>query len=112
MQCGQPRGAEFSFDPLVRKKLVMNNEQGCLVWGVRMVIPANLRQKSLKDVHETHPGVSCMKPFGRSCIWWEDMDRDIEKLVFNCETCQINQAMPHKSSVHHWKKQTTCGQTS
>ena len=48
-------------------------------------------------LHEAHPGVSHMKALGRSYMWWPGMDRGIEKLVFNCKMCQINQEAP----VHH-----------
>ena len=78
----------------------MSIQQGCLVWGSRVVVSSNLKGKSLKDLHETHPEVSCMKAFRRS------MDRNIEKLVFNCETYRINQAGPKKAPVHHWEKTT------
>ena len=58
----------------------------------------------MKDLQEALPGVSRMKALGRIYVWWSGMDRDIEKLVFNCETCQINQAMPQKAPVHHWER--------
>ena len=32
------------------------------------------------------------------------MDRDIKKLFFSCETCQINQAMPQKGLFHNWER--------
>ena len=32
------------------------------------------------------------------------MDRDIEKLLFTCEMCQINQAMPQKAAAHNWER--------
>ena len=94
LQCGWPHDVEPSFDPFVRRKLEMSIEQGCFVWGGRVVIAPNLMEKILKDLHEAHPGVSRMKAHGRSYVWLPGMDRDIEKIVFNCETCQINQAMP------------------
>ena len=47
-----PHDVEPSFDSFVRRKLEMNIEQGCFVWGGRVVIPPNLRQKVLEDLHE------------------------------------------------------------
>ena len=82
----------------------MSIEQRFLVWGGRLVIPPNLRRKTLKDLHKAQPSVSCMKALGRSYVWWPGMDRDIEKLVLYCETCQINQAKPQKAPIHHWER--------
>ena len=87
----------------------MSIEQGCLVWGERVVIPLNLREKTLTDLHEAHPSVSRMKVFGHSYVWWPGMDRDIKKLVFNCETCQISQAMHQKTPFTIGTEQKTCG---
>ena len=97
LQCVWPHDVESFFDPFVHRKL----EQGCLVWGGRVVIPLSLRENFLTDSHEGHRGVSRMKALGGSYVQWPDMDRDIEELFFNCETCQINQAMPQKAPVHH-----------
>ena len=69
-----------------------------------MIVPLNLMEKTLKDLHEAHPGVSCMKALRRSYVWWPDLDRNIEKLVFSCEMCQMNQAMPQKTPIHHMER--------
>ena len=97
LQCGWPHDVEPSCNPFVRRKLEISIEQVCLVWGGRVVISPNLREKTLKDLHEAHPGVFRMKAIGLSNVWWPGVDRDIEKLVFNCETCQINQAIDYTS---------------
>ena len=36
-------------------------EHGCLLWGIRVIIPTSLRQQLLKTLHEGHPGVVRMK---------------------------------------------------
>ena len=69
LQCGWPGGLDSLFDPFVRRKLEMSVEQECLVWGRRVIIPPNLRNKILKDLHEAHPGVSRMKTLARSYVW-------------------------------------------
>ena len=97
------------FDPFVRRILEVSIEQGrlgcgCLGCGGRLVIPPNLREKTLKDLHEAHPGVFRMKALRRGYVWWPSMDRDIEKLVFNCKTCKSNQAMLQKAPVYHWER--------
>ena len=36
-------------------------EQGCLMWGLRVIIPPNLRGAVLKELHWAHPGAARMK---------------------------------------------------
>ena len=35
-----------------------------------------------------------MKALGRSHFWWPNLDSDIEALVNNCQTCQLNRHQP------------------
>ena len=39
------------------RKDQLSVQQGCLLWGNRVIVPPNLRQKVLKELHEAHPGV-------------------------------------------------------
>ena len=75
--------------------------------GNRVVIPSALRDKVLKDLHQSHPGMSKMKALARSYFWWPEMDKNIENVVKSCQKCQINQAMPHQAPVHNWKNTRT-----
>ena len=33
-------------------------KEGCLLWGIRVVIPQKLHQRMLQKLHKDHPGVS------------------------------------------------------
>lgn len=65
-------------------------EKGCLLWGARVVILLNFRGKVLNQLNSCHFGVSRMKAFARSYIWWPNIDRNIEQTVKNCQECQLN----------------------
>ena len=62
LHCGWPHEVETFFDPFVHRKIEMSiDEGGCLEWGGRVVIPPNLREKTLKDLHEVYTDVSQWK---------------------------------------------------
>ena len=62
-------------------------EDGCLLWGRRVIIPSVLQDRLLNELHECHPGMSRMKALARSFVWWPDIDSDIEDRVRGCEEC-------------------------
>jgi len=49
--------------PYVLHASVLSLAQGCVMSGMRVVIPASLRQRRLKELHEGHFGVVKMKMF-------------------------------------------------
>ena len=44
-----------------------------------------------------------MKALARSCVWWPQMDAEIEKVVKNCARCQQCQKSPAKAPLHPWE---------
>ena len=69
-------------------------EAGCLLWGMRVIVPKHLQQIVLKELHLSHPGVSRMKSIARSYPWWPGLDKEIEKLVATCTACQAVRQAP------------------
>ena len=43
-------------------------EQGCLMWGMRVIIPPNLRGPVLNELHWAHPEAARMKSTARSHV--------------------------------------------
>ena len=70
---------------------------GCLLHGMRVVIPEIYRPKVLLELHVSHPGVVQMKGIAKSRVWWPGIDRDIESAVASCEGCQGSRANPSMS---------------
>ena len=55
----------------------LTTEQGCILWGRRVIMPTKLRDQVLKKVHEDHPGVVRMKAIARSYFWWPSYKRRV-----------------------------------
>ena len=43
--------------PYYSRKLEISVEQDCIIWGNRVVVPSALRDKLLKDLPQSHPGM-------------------------------------------------------
>ena len=67
-------------------------EDGCLLRGTRVVIPAKYRAAVLSDLHLNHPGMVCMKSLARLHVWWPSLDHDVEQTVRDCGDCQANRS--------------------
>ena len=97
--------------PYFQRKDELSVEDGCILWGVRVVVPPQLRAQVLDEIHEGHPGINRMKSFARSYVWWPCLNADLENKVKNCIICQTSQKMPAKAPVQPWdwpEKPWTC----
>ena len=88
--------------PYYNRRLELSIEGGCLLWGMRVIIPSRLQDAILKDLHRDHPGIVRMKSFARSHVWWPGLDKSLEQLANACQSCLA--AKPSKLSVplHPW----------
>ena len=90
-------------NPYFSKRTELSVEDGCVLWGARVVVPSQGRSKVLTELHEAHPGESRMKALARSYVWWPNMDQDIVKEVKRCEKCQSHQSAPAEAPLHPWE---------
>ena len=64
---GWPKhNSQDELQPYWTKRLELTVEQGCLLWGIRVIVPPSLQDKVLEELHSSHPGISRMKAIARS----------------------------------------------
>ena len=75
-------------------------EDGCLMWGIRVIIPAAFQSTILQSLHSGHPGITRMKAIARSYLWWNGLDHNIEELANSCDSCQAVKSSPAVAPLH------------
>jgi len=94
-----------SNDPVERFRKIaesLSTCHTCLLYGCRVMIPANLRKQVLLILHEGHFGIQRMKQLARTAVYWPNIDADIMDLCRKCTTCAEHQNEPTKVAVHPW----------
>ena len=97
------KNSSEELNPYFTKRSELSVEDGCVLWGARVVVPPQGRSKVLTELHEAHPGESRMKALARSYVWWQGMDQEIVKKVKGCDKCQSNQSAPAEAPLHPWE---------
>ena len=102
---GWPRTTEATetLKPYERRREELSLQDGCLLWGNRVIIPDTAQARVLEELHVGHPGISRMKGIARGIVWWPGIDKDIENAVRSCCDCQENQKAPASAPLHPWE---------
>ena len=87
----------------IRRKDELSLQNGCVLWGSRVIIPTTLRPSIMKELHSSHVGSSRMKELARSYLWWPNLDKDLEELCNSCPECLSQRATPYKAELHPWE---------
>ncbi|CAH1993441.1 unnamed protein product [Acanthoscelides obtectus] len=69
----------------------------------RVIIPFQLREVILKELHATHLGIVKMKYLARSYFWWPSLNDDIESVSNQCNIWQRLQSSPAKAALQCWQ---------
>ena len=85
-----------------RRRTELSLQDGCLLWGSRVVIPPSLRDNVLRLLHDGHPGIAGMKRLARCSVWWPGIDADIESRVRACDPCQTHRASSPENMPQPW----------
>ncbi len=86
--------------PFFRVRERLTEQAGVLLLGTgsraRVIVPASLRSEVLATLHKGHWGIVYTKQLARQNCYWPEIDKDIEKMVRSCETCQAFQKNPQQ----------------
>ena len=97
---GWPHMVPDTLKPFFSRHNELTVEGGCLLWGIRVIVPRKLQNAVLKDLHKDHPGTSRIKSNARSYFWWPGLDKQIEELAKACQPCQVVKKTPAVAPLH------------
>ena len=55
--------------------------------AVGLLVPPLRHEKVMKELHDTHPGITLRKVPACSLVWWPNTDADLERMVQSCSVC-------------------------
>lgn len=71
----------------MRHRLAIDDSDGMIVCGARVVIPRSVVPKVLDVLTQMHQGASKMRQRARLSVYWPGMDNDISNAAANCSSC-------------------------
>ena len=101
-QNGWPSSVGPKLKPFFDRRLEITIEAGCLMWGIKVVIPSKLRERVLNELHTGHPGIVKMKSLARTLVWWPGIDKALESFIQNCYSCQSLRNNVTATPLHPW----------
>ena len=93
-----PEDLEFYFN----QQDEFSVEDGCLLRGSRVVIPAKYQASVLSELHLNHPGMVRVKSLARLHVWWSSLDHDVQQTVRDCVNCQRNRCKSPVKVSNPW----------
>jgi len=91
---GWPHKCDSSLSAYSSHNTELSVQDGCNLWGSRVVVPPQDQQVVLQELHTAHPGMTKIKALARMYVWWPGLESDIEESVQLCDECQLNQSNP------------------
>ena len=95
-----------------RDELTIND--GIILKGNRVLIPKQMQPEILQKLHTSHLGQQKTKLLARGCVFWNNINKDIDRMVQSCTRCQENQPaqtseplQPHDIPTKPWNTVAT-----
>ena len=94
---------EEELRPCRQRKEELSLQDGCILWGQRVIVPEPGHMLVVEELHAGHHGISRMKSLARSFVWWPKLDADLEDRAKRCEICQVHLKVPAPAPLHPWE---------
>ena len=92
---------DLNLQPYFQRRDELTTQDGCILWGSRVVVPPQGRKQVVEELHETHPGICKMKSLARSCLVAKH-GQELESRVRTRESWQVNRKSP-QTPLHPWE---------
>ena len=84
-----------SLKDLYAHRASLSVSDGLLLFGSRIIVPASMRPKILKRVHDGHRGITKPLERARLGVWWPGITKDINRFVSLCSHCTEQKPKQH-----------------
>ena len=85
-------------------------EDGLVLHGEALIVPPSERERILCQLHQLHQGITKSQLLMHWCIFWPGINKAIEEVVHQCDTCTWFQAQnaatpftPTPTPSHPWQ---------
>ncbi|XP_061715253.1 uncharacterized protein K02A2.6-like [Cydia pomonella] len=95
--------SEEALKPYYLCRLQLSYENGCVMRGHKVVIPAKLQSVILAEVHQSHLGIVKTKAEVRSRFWFPGVDAALERLISACTICIQQRPSPARAPLAQWE---------
>ena len=73
-------------------------EDGLVLKGTCIVIPEEMREGILKQIHEGHLGFNKCQMRAKETVYWPGLNDQLENLILNCQLCLKYSKSKNKST--------------
>lgn len=88
--------------PYFLRRHEISLDHDCVMWGHRIIIPNNLRESVLRELHLSHFGSSRMIEMAKAYFWWPKLNEAIEQTSKSCDLCLTNRHNPPTAVPRCW----------
>ena len=99
---GWPLQILEALKPYWNRRLELSLEDGCILWGNRVIIPTKWQKSVLEELHQVHFGIARTKAIARGYVWWPELNEQIEEMTKSCTVCQKVKNAPAVALLHPW----------